>query len=251
MERHYQDCIVCYPRNGEIHFTEMDDFNIEDIPEDAGIPWTSGDMRLRKTAVFIERFFNKTPCKELAERYGVKENTIICMYRDAVAQLEHVIKALDARREGLKSVVNADRFTDEQRFFLLSVFGYNAKEIARMFDKDRNSVTMKIKRLADRYGALFTGEGPKEEKQIWDPVMSEKLTRADLVTLVEAYVEQGLSHRQAFGRIADRQSELLRRPVKMRAVESRYYKATAGSTQPMRSVYEGHTTDEIVEMMTL
>jgi len=63
----------------------------------------------------VERFFNKVPCKELAERFGVKENTIICIYKQAVEQLEKMIRAMDARREGLKAT-KSYHFTDDQKF---------------------------------------------------------------------------------------------------------------------------------------
>lgn len=229
MERQYPDFIVCYPQRHEVHFSELQDHQPEDFSDSDVIPWSSGDNRLRQTTVFVERFFNKVPCRELAERFGVKENTIVSMYARSVEQLEKIIDALDSRREGVKAT-KSSRFTDDQKFFLLvSIFGFSGAEVARMFKRDEGRVDQKVKRMADTYEALFSGQAPKEETTIDDPPISGKLTRADVVSMVEAYTEQGLSHRQAFKRIADRQGEAIGRPVKMRAVESRYYKAMAAA----------------------
>jgi hypothetical protein len=234
MERHFADCIVCYPQGKEVHFSEIKEQQIDNFSENDVIPWSSGDTKLKKTAVFIERFFNNVPCKVLAEKFGVKENTIVCIYAQAVEHIDRIIAALDARREGLKAT-KADRFTDDQKFFLLvSVFGFSGTEVARMFNQDHRRVSMKVKRLSDKYEALFSGQDistivEKEEIPIDDPPMPAKLTRADVVAMVDAYTEQGLSHRQAFKRIADRQGEVIGRPVKLRAVESRYYKAMAAA----------------------
>jgi len=226
MERNYGNTVICYPRNGEIHFSELDDHIIDQFSTDDIIPWSSEKARMKQTAVFIERFFNKVPCKELAEKFGVRENTIVCMYRNAVKQLERIIDKLDARKEGLKATTQAERFTEDQKYFLLvSVFGFSNAEVARMFKVNRDRVGMKVKRMRDRFEALFSGEGKKEEMPIDDPPMPNKLSRANLVTMVEAYGEQGLSKLQAFKRIANRQAEIVGRPVKVRGIESRYYKA--------------------------
>ena len=249
MERHFGDVIVCYPMHGEVHFSEITERQLEDFSDKDVIPWASGDARLRQTTVFIERFFNKVPCKELAERFNVKENTIVCMYARAVESVEKIIEALDARREGMKAT-KSDRFTDDQKYFLLvSVFGFSQIEVARMFNRDRNRVNQKVKHMSDRYGALFSGAAPKEETPIDDLPIKGKLTRADVVSMVDAYTEQGLSHRQAFKRIADRQGEVIGRPVKSRAVESRYYKAT-GKKHPVKSIYDGLSASEITERMS-
>ena len=157
MERQHQaDRIVCYPRGKEVHFSELENLDIEDLSDI--FPWSSADCRLTKTAVFVERFFNKTPCRELAERFGVKENTIVCMYAQAVEQLERIIGILDARREGIKAM-KPGKFTEDQKFFLLvAVFGFSQAEVARMFRKHKDVVNHKVKRLSDRYGAAFAGE---------------------------------------------------------------------------------------------
>jgi|GEM_PF-1252362 len=158
MERHYGDKIVCYPRNGEIHFSEldiagiqdMDDFSMHDV-----IPWTSEDRRLMKTKVFIERFFKKVPCKDLAAKYGVEENTIVCMYRDAVKALLRIIAQMDARREGLKAV-KLRPFTNDQKFFLLThVFGFNHVEVARMFGQEHKSLCHRMKVMRDKFSSAF------------------------------------------------------------------------------------------------
>jgi hypothetical protein len=155
MERHFEKEIVCYPKRQEVHFSEVKGHELERISGDDVMPWSSGDAKLHKTAVFIERFFNKVPCKELAERYGVKENTIVCMYADAVEQLGKIIKALDARKEGLKAVKSYG-FTDDQKLFLLvCIFGFSGVEVARMFNRDHKRVSLVVKRMADRYKAQF------------------------------------------------------------------------------------------------
>lgn len=224
MERQGERTIICYPQNKEIHFSEVKDYKIDHLSE--GIPWSSGDLKLRKTAVFIERFFNQVPCKVLAEKFGVKENTIVCMYGQAVESLEKIIEALDARREGIKAT-KGDKFTDDQKFFLLTnVFGFSGVEVGEMFNMDHKRVSMKVKRMADKYEKLFSSKAPKEETPIDDPAIKGKLTRPDVVKFVDGYIEQGFSHRQAFKRIAERYAEVVGRPVNFRGIESRYYKAS-------------------------
>ena len=244
MERLFTDIIVCYPKPEEVHFSELSMQQLESFSSDRIIPWSSGDVRLRKTSVFIERFFNHVPYKELAERYGVNENTIVCMYRDAVESVEKIIEALDSRREGIKAM-KLDRFTDDQKYFLLvCIFGFSGNEVARMFGQNRNLINKKIKRMVDRFGKLFSGEN-KPESPIEDPVINGKLKRADVVSLVDAYTEQGLSHAQAFKRIADRFSEVVGRPVNFRGIESKYYKAT-GKKKPGKSIHDGLSVSESV-----
>lgn len=158
MERLYGNRIICYPRNGEIHFSELDIAGIEDMDDFSMhdvIPWTSEDRRLMKTKVFIERFFKKTPCAELAEKYGVKENTIVCMYRDAICTIGKIIDMMDARRNGIKAV-KSRCFTEDQKMFLLvSVFGFSGEEVAGMFNLNRGTVNAKVKRMSDRYREAF------------------------------------------------------------------------------------------------
>lgn len=158
MERHYASKIVCYPMGKEIQFSGLQEEQVDGFSEDDVVPWSSEDLKLRKTTVFVERFFNKVPCKELAERFGVKENTIVCMYAQAVEQLEKMILAMDARREGLKACKKG-KFTDDQKFFLLiQIFGFNGYEVAKIFGLDHRVVSMKVKRLSDKYLRGFSGE---------------------------------------------------------------------------------------------
>jgi len=159
MEKHFEDHIEVYPQHvWEIQFSGMKDHIVDDFSLDDVVPWSSEDRKLRKTTVFIERFFNKVPCKDLAERFGVKENTIVCMYAQAVESICKILNAMDARREGLKAT-KSSRFTDDQKMFLLvAVFGFNAVEVAAMFDKDRKIVSRKIKLMADKYRAAFAGQ---------------------------------------------------------------------------------------------
>jgi len=172
MERHYGDRIVCFPKNEEVHYSELSEKAMDELDLAPPFPWSSGDTNLRQTTVFIERFFNKTPCKELAERFGVKENTIVCMYRDAVAQMHRMIKALDARREGMKQV-QTDRFNDDEKMFLLVyVFGFNNTEVGRMFGLDHRKVSMKLKPLADRYSGIFESG---KKKSVYDGLTKEQM----------------------------------------------------------------------------
>jgi DNA-directed RNA polymerase specialized sigma24 family protein len=155
MERHYKSSIVCYPLGKEVQFSGITEEQLDQFSEEDVIPWSSEDLTLRKTAVFVERFFNKTSCKELADKFGVKENTIVCMYKQAVEQLEKMIEAMDARREGLKACKKG-KFTDDQKFFLLiQIFGFNGYEVAKIFGLDHRVVSMKVKRMTDKYGAAF------------------------------------------------------------------------------------------------
>jgi len=158
MERHHTASIVCYPVNREIHFSELKEEVVDQFSEEDVVPWSSEDLTLRKTIVFVERFFNKVPCKELAERFGVKENTIVVMYAQAVEQLEKIIDAMDARREGLKACKKS-KFTKDQKFFLLiEIFGFNGYEVGKMFGLDHRYVSAKVKRMTDKYRERFEGE---------------------------------------------------------------------------------------------
>ncbi len=158
MERHYTSKIVCYPMNKEIQFSGITEEQMDSFSEEDVVPWSSEDLKLRKTTVFVERFFNKVPCKELAERFGVKENTIVCMYAQAVEHLEKMIDAMDARKEGLKAT-RKGKFTDDQKYFLLiQIFGFNGHEVAKIFGKDHRVVSLKVKRLTDKYLRRFEGE---------------------------------------------------------------------------------------------
>ena len=178
MEKHYSDAIVVFPGSGkERHFSELTDKQLAEISEIDVIPWSSGDTNLRKTAVFIERFFNKVPCKELAERFRVKENTIVCMYRDAVEQIERLVRALDARREGIKQV-QTDRFNDDEKMFLLVyVFGFNQTEVARMFEKDHRFVSAKLKPMADKFSEIFGNQKKKPVKSVYEGLSKDEIVK--------------------------------------------------------------------------
>src|SRR5690606_1365883 len=95
MEKKAYNRIVTYPKKNEVRFSEISQEQIDNFTTSDVVPWASGDLRLRKTIVFVERFFNKTPCKVLADRFGVKENTIVCMYQQAVEQLEKIVEKMD------------------------------------------------------------------------------------------------------------------------------------------------------------
>ena len=153
MERHYSDRIVCYPQRNEIHLSALSE--AEEASLSGAMPWSSGNTNLTKTAVFIERFFNNTPYKELAEHYRVNENTIVCMYRDAVKSIAKIIEVLDSRKEGLKAM-KPDRFTQDEKIYLLvRFFNFTQNEVAGMFGPHRGAGNNKIKRLDQKYaGAL-------------------------------------------------------------------------------------------------
>ena len=154
MERHFRNAIICYPVNEEVHFSEITEQQIDEMSTDDVIPWSSGEYRLRQTQVFVDRFFNKIPCKDIAERFGVKENTIVCMYKTAVEQLNQIVEKLDAKKNLGRATI--DRFTEEQKWFLLhAVFGFTQIEIAEMFGKKKQFVNKRVKRMSDKYGALF------------------------------------------------------------------------------------------------
>jgi hypothetical protein len=160
MEKHEIGRIVVYPKRGEVHFTELSDMVRDQIDDTDVFPWAGAQHRLKKTAIFVERFFNKTSYRELAERYHVKENTIVTIYRQAIEQLAKMIEAIDARREGLKAVQTRN-FTEDQKLFLLvEIFGFNRVEVARMFKRDHKAICGKLKRMSDKYKAAFSNPSP-------------------------------------------------------------------------------------------
>lgn len=226
MERHYKDRIEFFSQGKEVCFSDLADYKPDQFTyQDTEGFLKTDELRLRKTAVFVERFFKKTPCKDLAEKYGVKENTIVTMYKQAVEQVEKLVKLMDARKNGIKAVM-PDKFTEAQKWFLLvHVFGFSNADVARIFNYDRNVVGQRIKRMTDTYQTLFTGHEFKEKIPIEDPPLHDKLTREDIVQMVEAYADQGLSHQQAFLRIAGRYGEHVGRTVSYKGIGSRYYKA--------------------------
>lgn len=236
MERHYPDYIVCYPKREEVHFSDLVETKFKDsgkalkAPDDfsneEAFQFATDDLTLRKTQIFIERFFNRIPVAILAEHYGVTKNSIVTIYKQAIEHIEKLVDAMESRRAGLKAV-KSGRFSDDQKWFLLvHIFGFSAAEVARMFNRDRNVLGQKIKRMADSYAALFEGHEARQESSIDDPPFDGKLTRNRIVTMVETYTEQGLSHRDAFKRIAERYGEAIKRKVNYRGIESRYYRAT-------------------------
>lgn len=95
-----------------------------------------------------------------------------------------------------------------------------------MFKRDKNMIGQKVRRLRNQYGDAFKGMKPEP---LFDPPIEGKLSRDEVVNMVEVYVDQGMSKRQAFKRIADRYAEYVCRPVNLRGIESRYYKAMAAA----------------------
>jgi hypothetical protein len=176
MEKHYADNIQVFPGSTrERHFSSLSDKQRDEISDADVFPWSSGDYSFTQTKVFVERFFNKVPCAELAKLYGVKENTIVCMYRNAVIRLDKIIKTLDARREGVKATkgTRGAKFTDDQKYFLLvNVFGFSGHEVARMFKLDQQIVNLKVKRMADKYSEAF--KEPK--KSVYDNLSAQQIT---------------------------------------------------------------------------
>lgn len=171
-ERHSQDAIVVFPPKHETHFSGFADYQLDEISNEDAFPWSSGDYKLTQTNVFIEKFFNKTSTKELAERFGIKEQAVLGIYWDAQKKLEKLIKVLDIRACGLKAL-KPERFTPDQKMFLLVyVFRFNAAEVAEMFHHDASRVSGKLRRMADKYADAFSGL----EKSVDDrPMAAEKI----------------------------------------------------------------------------
>jgi hypothetical protein len=155
MEKHTTRRIMVFPKSREKHFTELSGPEADQMNDCDVFPWASAEHRLRKTVVFVERFFHKTSYRDLAERYHVRENTIVTIYRQAIEQLAKMIEQLDSRREGIKAV-QTKNFTDDQKAFLLvEVFGFNRVEVARMFKRDHKALCSRLKRMTDQYKRAF------------------------------------------------------------------------------------------------
>jgi predicted DNA-binding protein YlxM (UPF0122 family) len=155
-----------FPETGKVRETTEDSFTSDKV-----FPWAERDFRLRQTTVFVERFFNKTPCKELAERFGVKENTIVSMYKRAVDQLDKVIKIMDSRKEGIKCVGKSQFSEDEKMFLLAAVFDFTQKEVGEIFNVDRRVINKRVKRLNEKFRAMFSGA----EKSSYDGLTKEQI----------------------------------------------------------------------------
>ena len=74
----------------------------------------------------------------------------------------------------MKATKGTDRFTDDQKYFLLvSVFGFSGAEVARMFNLDHRRVSMKVRHMADKYEALFKAP---VKKSIYDGLSVSQIT---------------------------------------------------------------------------
>lgn len=227
MEDKFDNHIVLYPQKKQIRFSEIEDYKVDNFSNSDVIPWSSSGTRLLKTSVFIERFFNKTPVHELAERFGVNGATINSIYSKTVNRLSKVIEALDARKAGV-FVSRLERFTKEQKFFMLVfVFGFSNKDVAEMFNYHENTIEYKVARMARKYGDLFAEQAKKDDTTISDPPMSDTLTDDELISIVDAYFQQGLPRSQAYIRIAERLPALHGRRATEGAIKKRYYKTMA------------------------
>lgn len=83
------------------------------------------------------------------------------MFKQAVESIEKIVEAMDASREGLKAC-KSDHFTEDQKLFLLvSIFGFSGVEVGRMFNQDHKRVSLKVKRMSDKYAAAFKEPVPK------------------------------------------------------------------------------------------
>jgi hypothetical protein len=231
MEKHYEDHIVSYPQRREVRFSEIEDnrdpegkpTTVDDFSDEDAFQFSSADVRLRKTAVFIDRFFYQLSCADLADKYGVKPNSIVCLYRGAIADIEKIVSALDSRKEGLKAV-KGSLFDDHQKWFLLNrIFGFSCVEVGKMFDVDQKVVQHRVNLMTKKY-QFDTRNHSDGEAPIEDPPLQEKLSRQAVTALVEAYREYGLSVSKAAARIAQRWSDHTGRPTHHRAVESKYWK---------------------------
>jgi DNA-directed RNA polymerase specialized sigma24 family protein len=151
------DKLVLFPRREEINFASLgeDHKQLEDFTEDEKAVLRTDALRLTKTAVFIERFFHKTPIAELAERTGAKPNTISCQYKQALKTLEKVLAAMDARQEGLKQA-RKHQFTDEQRLFMMVYcLGFSIVEASKIMDLNVHVAGERARRLRDKYMFAF------------------------------------------------------------------------------------------------
>ena len=163
--------IICYPGNHrEVQFASLKDYEADQFSTDDVVPWNLGGCNLRQTSVFIEHFFNKISYRELADRMESNEDTIESMYYRALERIDAIIKVIDSRDEGIKKV-RKGKFTDAQKFFLLvCVFGFNRAEVARIFNRDKNTVCDRVKEMEKKYAALFAdsenNQFPVEEKAI-------------------------------------------------------------------------------------
>ena len=96
-----------------------------------------------------------------------------------------------------------------------------------MFNKDRDMINQKIKRMNDTFRDAFSS---LEKKEVEDPELDDNLSREEALKIVNAYVDQGFSKRQAFIRIANRMEAKLGRRITYRGIESKYYKAMGECT---------------------
>jgi len=153
MERRFKDRIVFYAQGREINFGALDEFKPDHFTyDDTQDLFRSGKARLKRTAVFIDRFFYKRSIQDLAEKYGVKKNTIACMYRDAVNQINKILDILDQRRKGLKAVSHRNRLSDDEKYFLLiHVFGFSCSEVAEMMEISPKALTQRMNRRFKGY----------------------------------------------------------------------------------------------------
>jgi len=166
MERYYNDSIVVFPPFREVHFSAVNDYDVEDFATTDAFPWSSENCELRKTAVFIDRFFNRMSYEEMSEKYCAPINTLRSAYFKCVSRLEETISVLDTRREGIKAVMKQkDVFSEDQKYFLLvDVFGFTGKEVAEMFKKSRPTINKKVNRMREKYTELFHAQETEESK---------------------------------------------------------------------------------------
>jgi len=163
-ERHYNDSIVVFPPFREVHFSAVNDYEVEDFSTDDTFPWSSESTKPDKATIFVERFFKKTPRSELAERFGTTEQHIDIMFTKSKYAIEKIVKILAARKEGIKAA-KLDRFTEDQKYFLLvDVFGFTGKEVAEMFKKSRPTINKKVNRMREKYTELFHAQETEESK---------------------------------------------------------------------------------------
>jgi len=156
-ERHYDNSIVVFPPKKEVHFSALDDHQLDEISNSDAFPWSSGDYKLRQTNVFIDKFFNRASTSELAEKYGVRASVISTMYENCLQKIEQILGLLDLRASGIKNL-KPDRFTEDEKMFLLVyIFRFNAAEVADMFHHGKDYTSGKLRRMADKYKAIFDG----------------------------------------------------------------------------------------------
>jgi predicted DNA-binding protein YlxM (UPF0122 family) len=159
MERHGKNTITVYPSFWrEVQASCMGEAQCNRISNDDAMPYRTDFIKQVKTGIFIERFFNKLPVSEIAEKYEISEQAVRQNYHDAVETVCKIIDVMETRRSGINGLKHRVNFSDKEKFFLLTyVFGFTNQEVADMFGKHRANVSRETRAIADKYREAFDG----------------------------------------------------------------------------------------------